>query len=279
MTRIGFVSDLHIEYNRQVPNKFDETGDILIMAGDIASSCFLADHRTDKDAKVVSKALEKYITNALDSYDRVIWIPGNHEPYGDHIERSHETIEKWLSVRFNSNVMYCESTYKNGVIEVNDDLAILCGRLWTNYNNNSPTTKLIVSQMMNDYPMITMSMGGIVNLKPDYVYELHMETIQFLAYVMSMVSAENIVIATHHAPLLQCENPKYRGNETSYGYCSDLSNFILDRPRIKYWIHGHTHYNTDIEIGQCRVVSNQHGYNFERINKPKYKPRIIEISD
>jgi hypothetical protein len=44
------------------------------------------------------------------------------------------------------------------------------------------------------------------------------------------------------------------------GYRSDLGDFILDRPQIRVWIHGHMHDNFDYQVGSTRVVCNPRGY-------------------
>jgi hypothetical protein len=44
------------------------------------------------------------------------------------------------------------------------------------------------------------------------------------------------------------------------GYASDLSEFILDNPEIKFWTHGHMHDPSDYMIGDCRVICNPRGY-------------------
>jgi hypothetical protein len=43
-------------------------------------------------------------------------------------------------------------------------------------------------------------------------------------------------------------------------YSSDLSEFILDRPQIKVWTHGHTHDKYDYMVGSTRVICNPRGY-------------------
>jgi hypothetical protein len=43
-------------------------------------------------------------------------------------------------------------------------------------------------------------------------------------------------------------------------YHSDLREFILDRPQIKLWTHGHTHHPFDYMIGETRIVCNPRGY-------------------
>jgi hypothetical protein len=76
-------------------------------------------------------------------------------------------------------------------------------------------------------------------------------------------SEKNCVIISHHAPSYKSLNSMHSGNALDGAYASDLSEFILDRPQIKYWIHGHCHMNTDYQIGDCRVLSNQRGYKGE----------------
>lgn len=56
------------------------------------------------------------------------------------------------------------------------------------------------------------------------------------------------------------------------GYASDLSEFILDNPKIKLWTHGHMHQNHDYLIGTTRVVCNPKGYHDE--NKNEFDPNF-----
>jgi hypothetical protein len=43
-------------------------------------------------------------------------------------------------------------------------------------------------------------------------------------------------------------------------FASDLSEFIMDRPQIKLWTHGHMHNQSDYMMGTTRVVCNPRGY-------------------
>ena len=72
---------------------------------------------------------------------------------------------------------------------------------------------------------------------------------------------------THHAPTSKSVNIEHSGQTLDYAYFSDLSDFILVNPSIKYWVHGHTHMNVDYMVGDCRVLSNQKGYRFEKSAK------------
>jgi hypothetical protein len=44
------------------------------------------------------------------------------------------------------------------------------------------------------------------------------------------------------------------------GYSSDLESFIIERPQIKLWTHGHTHDPFDYMVGSTRVLCNPRGY-------------------
>ena len=60
-------------------------------------------------------------------------------------------------------------------------------------------------------------------------------------------------------------------------YSSDLSEFILDRPQIKLWTHGHTHDPYDYMIGSTRIVCNPRGYiHYEEI-ADNFEFKLLEV--
>lgn len=68
----------------------------------------------------------------------------------------------------------------------------------------------------------------------------------------------HIVVVTHYAPLLgPLTEPRFRNNLKSLGYASDCSDLMED---VDIWIYGHTHFNADLWVGNCHVISNQLGY-------------------
>ena len=73
------------------------------------------------------------------------------------------------------------------------------------------------------------------------------------------------IVVGHHAPSKASTKPRYsKDTLMNGGYSSDLSEFILDRPQIKMWTHGHTHDVFDYRIGSTRIVCNPRGYiNYE----------------
>ena len=60
-------------------------------------------------------------------------------------------------------------------------------------------------------------------------------------------------------------------------YYSDLSEFILDRPCIKLWVHGHMHDTFDYMIGSTRVVCNPRGYAGHEEQADRFELKFMEI--
>jgi hypothetical protein len=60
-------------------------------------------------------------------------------------------------------------------------------------------------------------------------------------------------------------------------YSSDLSEFILDRPQIKVWTHGHTHHEFDYMIGSTRIVCQPRGYDGYEEQSYKFKLKFIDV--
>ena len=61
------------------------------------------------------------------------------------------------------------------------------------------------------------------------------------------------------------------------GYHSNLEEFIMDRPNIKLWTHGHTHEDFDYMVGDTRVVCNPRGYIGYEARADKWKLKVVEI--
>jgi Icc-related predicted phosphoesterase len=87
-----------------------------------------------------------------------------------------------------------------------------------------------------------------------------------------------VIVVGHHAPSKASTHPRYRGETIVNGaYSSDLSEFILDRPGIKLWTHGHTHEDFDYMIGDCRVVCNPRGYDGYERRAAFFELKVIDV--
>ena len=89
---------------------------------------------------------------------------------------------------------------------------------------------------------------------------------------------KQVVVVGHHTPSHTSCHPRYKDDrEMNGGYHSDLSEFILDRPGIKLWTHGHTHEVFDYMIGSCRVVCNPRGYiGYEEL-ADNFQLKVVEL--
>jgi hypothetical protein len=89
---------------------------------------------------------------------------------------------------------------------------------------------------------------------------------------------KTVVVCTHHAPSKSSEHPRYAHDTLMNGaYNSKLDNFIMDRPGIKLWTHGHTHEDFDYMIKSCRVVCNPRGYINYEDRADRFQLRVVEV--
>jgi hypothetical protein len=86
------------------------------------------------------------------------------------------------------------------------------------------------------------------------------------------------VVVGHHAPSKGSEHPKYQHDTLMNGaYNSQLEHFIMDRPGIKLWTHGHTHEDFDYMIKGCRVVCNPRGYINYEDRADRFELKFVEV--
>ena len=74
-----------------------------------------------------------------------------------------------------------------------------------------------------------------------------------------------VIVATHHAPSLKhtmnplLENEPWRSALAAEILESESENWS-QAPCLRYWIFGHTHWNSETRIGKLVLCSNQKGY-------------------
>jgi hypothetical protein len=85
-------------------------------------------------------------------------------------------------------------------------------------------------------------------------------TLRRLEKELELWSNQNFLVMTHHCPTSQSVHSMYKGDPLNYAFANELGEFILDNPRIKYWVHGHTHHTFKYSVGTCQVYCNPRGY-------------------
>lgn len=159
-----------------------------------------------------------------------------------------------------------------------DGVTFIGGTLWTDMNNRDSLTLYHMKSMMNDF-RIVKNTGTQVSFR-DSDGKFHSRPGKFSpedaatefdamkGYISTVVEGrydQKFVVVGHHAPSRLSTHERYKHDTImNGGYSSDLDQFILDRPQIKLWTHGHTHHSFDYLIGSTRVVCNPRGYaNYE----------------
>lgn len=283
--RIKLVSDLHLEFSdTDIPN--DENIDVLILAGDILISEDLYD-TADFDYNVdLHGAIENlgrkqqrgvvfrnFLKRCSSQYPHVVYIAGNHEFYNGKWVKGIQYLRNECAKFPNVYFLECDT-------KIIDDVVFVGGTLWTDMNKCDPITLYSVKDMMNDFNIIRNDQKAYTKLKPADTVIRHKKTLNYIADVAESYKDKTCVVVGHHCPSHQSIHPQYANDHIMNGaFCSDLSEFILDRSQIKLWVHGHVHHAMDYTIGQCRVVCNPRGYHSHRHQEntgwdPK---KVIEI--
>lgn len=254
--KILVVSDLHLEFKDLV---LDNPGvDVLVLAGDIMTvEPWYARSQKDDYSSWMGKRAERYqifkdfLDRVTSTFPHVVWVAGNHEFYGF---RWYQTLEvaTWISQGYN-NLYFLE---RNSVKI--DGVEFVGATLWTSMNKADPIVMYTCGAGMNDYRAIVNDRDGFRGLRPSDTVYRHRDSVNYMSTAVEGLS--KVVVVTHHAPTPMSVHQRYVGDTMNYAYHSDLSEWILDRPQVKLWLHGHTHDPYDYMVGSTRVVCNPRGY-------------------
>jgi Icc-related predicted phosphoesterase len=263
--RIKQMSDLHLEFDADFLPKNEEKVDILMLNGDICMAAYLT---KGPNSPYYAKALNfiNFFKFCSSEYENVLYIPGNHEYYKGYIDTADDVIRKTLSVFPNIHFLNNQSWEKDGI-------TFLGATLWTNMNHNNPITEQYLMEGMNDFRIVKWKKEG-GRFRPWDAASFHASTLKY--FDEASAGLDNVVIMSHHAPSFKSVHPKYHyDTQVNHGYYSDLEQFILDRPQIKLWTHGHMHSCFDYTVGGTRIVCNPRGYKEE--NKFFKSNSILEV--
>ena len=256
MPRFTVLSDLHLEFGDIcLPG-----GDVLMLSGDIAEAKNIRKDRYDPRGILFEfenrrpDRFYRFFAEECSKYQHVFYVMGNHEFYGSTFHKVPRHIR--------DNVPNNVTLLNRDSVELGD-VTIVGVTLWTDLNRGDPMTELHLESCMNDYRHITMlneQNGAYHRLRARKTYQEHQRDLAFIDAATADPSRRYVVMG-HHAPSKLSIKPKYANDRlTNGGYSSDLDEFILDRPQIKVWTHGHTHTQFDYMIGQTRVLCNPRGY-------------------
>lgn len=252
--KIQLCSDLHLEF--EPTWRPTNTGSsVLVLSGDI----MVANYFERSEASPYFARAENFrhfIRHCSENWDDVIYVMGNHEHYHGRYDRTTEILRKELSQYKNIHLLDSASKEIDGVKFVGTTL-------WTNLNNDCPVTYSTLQSYMNDYKIVQIFDGhNYRKLNPYDTFKAHKKALEFIH--QETEGHDRVVVCGHHAPSMLSVTERFKSQHyMNGGYCSDLSEFILDHPQIKLWTHGHVHSNNDYMIGDTRIACNPRGYNDE----------------
>lgn len=266
MNRFHYMSDLHIEFAMPKASDLLVSGENLILAGDITLLACLDPTKTDAQSRKLRDRTLKFFEIMQENFKRVFYLTGNHESYHGDINDQTRLVKDHLPGVIHLN----DSSY-----EFEDGTVIMGGTLWTDMNRGNPMTMMMIESGMNDFRYIDNGDQPFIALDATV---RHAATKSFLKNELERYRDRNVVVATHHSPSYRGNGAEHTSSSLTDGYCSEMEDFIIAHPQIKYWVFGHTHVQMSFKVGETTLVSNARGYEGYEMSATKFKSdRYFEV--
>lgn len=306
--KFALASDVHLEFGT-ISLENTKNADVLILSGDIcvANDVLERDVYGLRGENDKSNKIHTFFQECSARFPHVIYILGNHEHYHGDFAKSLTILRDRLGYLVNLHILEKEFVELGGTM-------FFGASLWTDMNKEDPVTIQSIKGYMNDYRIIHDS-NELVNFRtfvnkdkpvgmsddewmaldyndrviakfstrpakfsPEKSVSEHKATLVALKEAIGSHPNKNWIVVGHHAPSKQSTKPQYEKDVIVNGaYSSDLSEFILDHPRIKVWTHGHTHHSFDYMIGSTRIVANPRGYIHYEEQADHFELQFIEV--
>ena len=257
--RVAYCSDLHLEFKKLELNN-DVGADVLVLAGDVCVAESIRrfpfygnERKTGSHHEGHSLKFQHFFEHVSKQFPKVLYVAGNHEHYHGRFHKTNDSLVQAMKL-IGDNIQVLDRSHV-----VIDGVTFIGATLWTDMDRGNEMTKYAVANGMSDFRVITYNNhGNYRNLHAsDTIYE-HVRDLDYIKHVSKQ--SEKVVVISHHAPSHLSIHEMYRGHSLNSGYCSDLSDVMIDRESIKFWIHGHVHNQFNYQIEQCNVLCNPRGY-------------------
>ena len=237
------MSDAHLEIAPYfVPPMVGDEDTVMLLSGDICTA-----HSLGANVHQFFQSLKRF--------KAVVYIPGNHEYYREHIDKGDQKIKDWLKENGYDNVHYLNMD--SVVIE---DVAFVGATLWTDIARGNPIAKIDVENGLNDYRVIRAA--GYRKLRGNDTICKHIVHKNYLFEKVQeyrSIGVRRTVVMSHHAPSELSVHSKYKGSHLNPAYYSNLEDEVMDKG-ADYHFHGHTHDNFRYTLGATEVICNPRGY-------------------
>jgi predicted phosphohydrolase len=237
---IRYLSDLHLEFIKpnniqnfikNIPSGNDE---ICILAGDIGNPYQM-------NYNIFMEFISK-------NFKKTFVISGNHEYYNKTktIQDTNEFMKQYFK-KFN-NISFLNNNY-----EIYENICFIGTTLWSKITN--PINEI------NDVYKI-----------PNFDYieynKLNMLSVDFLEDALK--NNDNVIVITHHVPSYSLIDNKYKTRDmipyNQWFYCNMDELIERYKNKIKCWIYGHTHTQSNAIINKIPFLCNPIGYPNENKN-------------
>ena len=269
--KLRYCSDLHLEFNppptrvQLFPKGGDPVSEILLIAGDTIPAVFLDPSNIDPRSLSLRKRFNELLA-MVSAYRQVYFIGGNHDVYYSDLLTGRKLFNAYLR---KANIPAAKmKMLEKEAIELAPHVILLASTLWTDMNRNDPLAHEAVGKGMNDFSKINYGQRTFTTRDAVRVHKRSLKKLRKLYRhhtlgdeTKSPDDKTRIIIMSHHQPSFEGLKGSVRhGGAIDFGYYSDLTDWVLDRPQISHWIAGHTHHNTSYDIGNCTVLTNCRGY-------------------
>jgi Icc-related predicted phosphoesterase len=277
--KLYVTSDLHLEFGDLDLHNRDDV-DVLILSGDI---CVARDiGRPEGGDPLIesrkSMIIKQFFQRCSERFPHVIMVMGNHEHYHGDFARTQGVLQAWFDKAGLDNVHLLEkSTWQY------QDYLFIGGTLWTDFNGGDFMTTSHARFAMSDFKVTKNSQVHFYKFIPEHALADHREMKQYIQHVIDNrreqgERSDRVIVVGHHSPSRLSTHERYQHDHYMNGcYSSNMDDFILDRPEICLWTHGHTHEDFDYLIGTTRIVCNPRGYDGYEARAGFWQPKLIEL--
>ncbi|MBA4501823.1 metallophosphoesterase [Marinobacterium marinum] len=252
--RLRILSDLHLEHHDEGRALPDAPADVVILAGDIHTG---------------TKGLHWAAARFPDT--PVLYIPGNHEFYGTCMPKLRQALQ------YEAQQLGIELLDNRSIVL--DGVQFMGTTLWTDLalyaqrEAYSPAAiEHFAEHVMPDFRLIEQPEQEIFSAREST--RLHQQALAWLTNELDQPFTGRRVVISHHAPLPDCIPPRYRGDDLSPVFASDL---YLLMGRMDLWVHGHVHEPVDFFCAGTRVLANPGGYPGEFEPPVFVADRIVDL--
>lgn len=240
--KLNILSDLHLSRGSMAIPRND--ADVVIVAGDVA-----------RPREAVSWAIE--FTKP------VIYVPGNHEFYGNSIADTLTTLKQLCA---GTNIHLLDNDQW-----IFEDVRFLGATLWTDFmlfGDGEKRREAIeeAQGVIRDFSVIRVGDAGEKPFTPAFSAAMFNQHAAWLARKLAEHHAGPTVVITHHAPSRKSIHPRFADSLLNACFVSDVES-LLDGSRAQLWVHGHTHDSFDYVVNGTRVVCNPRGYATDGVNE------------